>query len=106
MKGKIIFDNGGGTTLQLPGYAHLYSDSRQAARDLADYLNAANIDDWDGNEPESAELNPSLEEIEDGSYQEFSVEEIIEESKDHDSAGWSNIDQFSLTLAMFMAKFK
>jgi len=106
MKGKIIFDNGGGTTLQLPGYAHWYSDSHQAARDLADYLNGAEVRDWVDNEPEAAELNPSLEEVESDNYREFNVEEIIEESRDHDSAGWQNIDDFCLTLNTTMAKFK
>jgi hypothetical protein len=49
----IIFDNGGGATLQTPDYCHFFSDSCDAAEPVSDLLEpGATPDYWDGNEPE------------------------------------------------------
>lgn len=50
----MIFDNGGGITLQAPDYCHHYQDPHQAAQDAAALLfdPTANPREWEGNEPE------------------------------------------------------
>jgi hypothetical protein len=49
----VIFDNGGGTTLQTDdGFAHYYDDAAQAANDVKVLLDGGDTSDWDGNEEE------------------------------------------------------
>ena len=49
----LVFDNGGGITLQTSDYCHTYSDALQAAEDVSQLLvPGAMPKDWDGNEPE------------------------------------------------------
>jgi hypothetical protein len=65
----IIFDNGGGTTLQLHGrYGHYYDDPKHAANDLLAYLKGSNLNEWEGNEQESIDLTPSDNDIANGEY--------------------------------------
>ena len=54
-KFDVIFDNGGGTTLQVGkrGFVHHYDDPTQAAQDVKILLDGGNTTDWDGNEPQS-----------------------------------------------------
>lgn len=47
---EIVFDNGGGVTIQSPGFAHYYDDAAQAARDVRAYLDSESTDDWDGDD--------------------------------------------------------
>jgi hypothetical protein len=49
----VVFDNGGGTTLQVGkrGFVHHYDDPVQAARDVKTLLDGATTTDWDGHEP-------------------------------------------------------
>ena len=52
----VIFDNGGGTTLQTHRYCHHYSSPEQAAKDVLLLLRGdGNTADWDGDEPEHRE---------------------------------------------------
>ena len=48
----VVFDNGGGITVQARGFVHGYSDAKQAARDVKNIL-AADYDptNWEGDEP-------------------------------------------------------
>ena len=54
MQFDVIFDNGGGTTLQIGkrGYVHHYDTAEQAARDVKVLLDGGNANDWEGNEPQ------------------------------------------------------
>jgi hypothetical protein len=51
-KFNVIFDNGGGTTLQTAKFCHCYDSPTQAARDVKTLLDGGDTSDWDGNEPE------------------------------------------------------
>ena len=49
----VIFDNGGGTTLQVGkrGFVHHYDDPTQAAQDVKALLDTDDTRHWEGNEP-------------------------------------------------------
>ena len=53
-KFNVIFDNGGGTTLQVGkrGFVHHYSCPEQAARDVRVLLETDDTSDWEGDEPQ------------------------------------------------------
>lgn len=68
MLDRIILDNAGGITLQLPGYAHWYDDCRAAAVDLVAYLDGDDPSKWEGREQDAAELDPTDEQIRNGGY--------------------------------------
>jgi len=53
-KFAVIFDNGGGTTLQVGkrGFVHHYDDAAQAAKDVRVLMDTDDTNDWEGNEPE------------------------------------------------------
>ena len=53
-KFAVIFDNGGGTTLQVGkrGFVHNYDYADQAARDVKVLIDDGNTNGWDGNQPE------------------------------------------------------
>lgn len=103
LKGRLIFDNGGGLTLQLGDWAHYYGGYdgciEQAAEDIINYINNGNTDGWDGHEEEAAELDPTYDEIRNGGYRVYTISEIIEKSKKIDGTGWYNIDRFCVTLS-------
>ena len=46
----IIFDNGGGVTLQLGDYAHHYGSGTDAAEDYLEYQDTRDTSGWDGHE--------------------------------------------------------
>ena len=49
----IIFDNGGGITIQTDDYCHHYTSPNQAADDINTILTSNHYtEQWDGNEPE------------------------------------------------------
>lgn len=48
---EILFDNGGGVTLQTASYAHLYDEATDAARDYMVLVSGGNTADWEGNDP-------------------------------------------------------
>jgi len=87
---RAIFDNGGGITLQLPGYAHYYPSSADpAALDFAAYEATHDTSGWDGHDPEAADLEPSPEQIRNGSYRVMGLSEIIMAVHGEDEAGRS-----------------
>ncbi len=50
---ELIFDNGGGITLQSADYVHWYNDPAQAATDVKAILENNCTSGWEGHEPES-----------------------------------------------------
>lgn len=75
-EGRLIFDNNGGVTVQLPGYAHYYDVPEDAAGDVANYINSGNTDNWEGHEDDAAELDPDAETIRNGGYRVFSISDL------------------------------
>lgn len=49
---QILFDNGGGITIQTPDFCHYYGDPAQAAADARAIFAGDSTEEWDGNEPE------------------------------------------------------
>ena len=47
---ELVFDNGGGVTLQTPRYSHYYDDPAQVADDVRAYLATESTADWDGDD--------------------------------------------------------
>lgn len=90
---RVIFDNGGGVTVQLLDWAHYYQDAKQAARDVAAWLKSHNTSDWEGHEPEALACDPTLGEIRNGGYRVWTVgDNPVDE-------GWGNADDFFAELA-------
>ena len=55
---RLIFDNAGGTTIQLNSWAHSYNgQDSQIADDLIGWLCDGNTDDWEGHEPEALDID-------------------------------------------------
>lgn len=93
---RIIFDNGGGVTLQLGGWAHWYQDMAQAAQDLKTYETEGNTDGWDGHEDEAAELDPTYDQIRNGGYRVYHSSADIKAAAEDTS--WRNIKDFAAAL--------
>lgn len=93
MKGKLIFDNTGGLTVQLPGFAHHYQDMTQAAGDVADYIKDCDTNGWEGHEEDAAELDPTDEQIRNGGYRVIYLDDIINMTKEELNT-WGNIQDF------------
>lgn len=91
---RIIFDRLGGVTLQLGNYGRYYEDAEQAARDYTAWLREGTAENLEDSEPEALELDPTPEEINDGSYRIFTAEEIEHEVRSEEYSGWSSIDTF------------
>lgn len=72
----VIFDNGGGCTIQHPEYVHHYDDMEQAARDVAMLLNDTDPEDWDGNEPEHR-MEYDHDTVASGGYRWFASQDLI-----------------------------
>lgn len=49
----VIFDNGGGTTLQTAKFVHHYAEGCDCAREVRRLIAGENTDGWEGNEPEA-----------------------------------------------------
>jgi hypothetical protein len=100
MKNQAIFDNGGGITLQLGDFAHHYSDPKQAATDWLAFQKAKDTTEWDGHEEDSAELEPSYDEIRNGGYRVMDADDISKMIDDcEEETGWSNLDRFVAAVA-------
>jgi len=98
LTGTLIFDNGGGLTLQLNNtYAHWYQNMNQAAEDLKAYIKDKNTEYWDGNEEESMELNPQYDQIQNGGYRVYSLEDIVFiTEEEYMDSGWGNVRDFCI----------
>ena len=93
-KAQVIFDNGGGITMQFGAWAHHYHDPKQAATDYATYLADGNTNGWEGHEDAAAELNPEFDEIRNGGYRVCDIGDIEAMLASDEHTGWYNIDQF------------
>jgi hypothetical protein len=77
----VIFDNGGGITVQTRGFVHAYSDPAQAANDVKSIL-ATDYDPtrWDGDEPQCWQGNYPDPEIErSGGYKWIRRDDVLSE---------------------------
>jgi hypothetical protein len=117
---EIIFDNGGGITIQNtddPYYIHYYDDATQAAQDIIDLNNGGDTAEWDGNEYEdymstqrqaaeeygddpddvpddAALIDPSYDDIHNGGYRVFTLGKIMDAVDDpggDDHISWGNV---------------
>jgi hypothetical protein len=93
---KVIFDNGGGITLQLGDWAHWYNDADQAAEDYHNYITDGSTEGWDGHEDDAAELDPTNDDIRNGGYRILYCPEDID-LLDPDNS-WGNIMDFCAAL--------
>jgi hypothetical protein len=90
---KIIFDNGGGVTLQLGEWAHYFSHMATAADSFRWYERHGNTNGWDGYEQEAADLRPTDEEIKNGGYKVYTdVDDVIMNAVNE---CWGNVRQFA-----------
>lgn len=92
---RVIFDNGGGITVQLGDWAHWYNDPKQAAEDVSEYVKNPNTDDWDGHEDDAAELDPSHDDIRNGGYRIWMVGD--DTNQDYRES-WGNASDFFTAL--------
>lgn len=94
----VIFDNGGGITLQLGEWAHHYGGYdgyvEQAAQDYINYLNEGDTDGWEGHEDDASDLVPTYDDMRNGGYRVFRGEDIAELVASEDYYGWQNIEDF------------
>ena len=98
IESTVIFDNGGGVTLQLPGYSHHYASGELAAVDDAAYLRNPNTTGGEsGDDDGSATLDPSEDEIKKGEYRVWNTSDFAEAYGDTDfeqEESWTNVINF------------
>ena len=103
---KIICDNGGSLTLQLPEFAHYYQDPAQAAEDLAAYLSDTDTSSWEGNEEDAADCRPTRDEIANGGYRVYfatDLDELRDELTSMEQSGWINAESFAAAMRKALA---
>jgi len=96
---RVVFDNGGGIMLQLGRYGHYYDFPDQAAHDW-DLSRDESPDDWDGDDPEVAAIEPTQEQIRNGGYlvcDDEGVDELVR-SMPEDEAWGKNVRRFVVAL--------
>ncbi len=91
---EILFDNGGGITLQTEGYAHYYDDPAQAAHDYKVIADGGDTSDWDGNDGDAEVTNYSGYRF----YDHAEISAIIADGK-HETS-WGNERAFFSALGM------
>lgn len=74
---NLVFDNGGGITLQTEGYCHHYNDGYEVAHCISEIMSGENPEYWDGNEPEHA-VTYDAEIERNGGYHWISDAELLE----------------------------
>ena len=96
---QIVFDNGGGVTLQTSdGYAHYYQDMRLAAVDAMAFADSGSTDGWDGNDPDAL-INHTHDQINNGGYRVYDQDDVrdymhVRIDEDDDNQSWQNIRDF------------
>jgi len=95
---RVIFDNGGGITLQLRGWAHWYQNEAQAARDVAEWIKSHDTNGWEGHEPAALSLEPTMDEIRNGGYRVVQITDLPAALSDPALEGWVNGRKFSESL--------
>lgn len=105
---KVIFDNGGGITVQLhdsatgQNWAHFYNgEEEQAALDVRTALERDGFVDFDGDEAEARDCAPTDEEIRNGCYQVECFETLAElnDFSAHADEGGFNMINFRSAVA-------
>lgn len=91
---RVIFDNGGGVTLQLKGWACYYQNAANAARDVAAWIEAHDTSDWEGHENEALAVDPTNEEIRNGGYRVVEIADLPGALTDPTCEGWGNVEDF------------
>lgn len=96
LKAIVIFDNGGGTTLQLgEAFAHHYDIAEQAANDYKEYIATGTTEGWEGNEEGLIDFEPEQSEIKNGGYYVMNIDDINAAVNEEDFEGWGrNVDEF------------
>ena len=98
IESTVIFDNGGGVTLQLPGYSHHYASGELAAVDYAAYLRDTDTTGWDGGDDDGSEnLDPTDAEIRNGGYRVWNTSDFADAYGDTDfesEESWNNVIDF------------
>ena len=91
---RVIFDNGGGITVQFYGWAHYYDNEAQAAHDVVEWIKTHDTSDWDGHEDDALSLEPTGDDIRNGGYR---VVQIVDLPKALESLqGWGNGAAFAV----------
>ena len=96
----VVFDNGGGITVQARGFVHSYDDAKQAAHDVKEIL-SADYDpaQWEGDEPnfyQGFSADPEIER--NGGYKWLGREDItgvIQAGELDDCWGYAMADFFT-----------
>ncbi len=98
----VIFDNGGGVTVQLSNgthsWAHSYDDAEQAAGDVRDALTDGSFYGFDGDESDAATVDPTDEEIRNGGFRVviFSdLDDLHTHANEQFQSGWGNERRFA-----------
>jgi hypothetical protein len=96
---RLIFDNGGGVTLQLPGFCHTYNDVKQCSDDIVSWIEDEDTSGWDGNE-EDAVFDPTYEQERNGGYRVYSLASFMDRGNRDElrDSGWSNVSTLNRML--------
>jgi hypothetical protein len=99
----VIFDNGGGTTIQTRSYCHHYDHPRDAATDVKALLRNDNPRRWDCNEPLSR-MQYDADMDRNGGYKWHNRADIKAAIKTGqvDWLGWRNIQEFYQALGLIL----
>jgi len=94
---EIIFDNGGGATLQVgffDDYVHHYDDMAQLAQDVAALVGGTDVSDWEGNEPECLITDDEyFKHSPNGGYTALDQDNYLD--ADNAESGWNNVRHFA-----------
>jgi hypothetical protein len=96
----IVFDNGGGITLQVgegdDRYQHAYDNADHCAIDIRRLLAGESTYGWDGNEAGNW-MELTAEEFYNGDYKIMDAEDVIDFNPD--STDWHNLRELHAALA-------
>lgn len=100
---EIIFDNGGGATLQNHAgtVAIHYTDMEQLAHDVREIDNGDDATAWDGNDPELLHISDEQYEKHASNGGLFAIQldpEYRHNWPDAESTGWNNVSNFIAAL--------
>ena len=100
----VIFDNGGGITLQLGDFACNTDSASDAAGLYIDYQRSGETSGWDGMEETAADIEPTSDEIRSGGYRVLDADKIAAMIGETPTSGWRNIDAFFEQVAKNMGR--
>ena len=87
---ELVFDNGGGLTIQCDDFVHNYDDMIQAAQDYKLLCTTDDVSDWEGNDTENR-IDYSDDQLRNGGYRVFCTPQELDRER---RFGWRNIDDF------------